>query len=151
VKKTGEILARLRPGNRILLLVLLLLVIAIIFIGLDDLPGYILAYLATGVIFLMATRRWHRARNYLVLLAASVFGIIFLSFWYVEIISRLAVAIGGVAAVEGLAVHIIELIFTYVILFGGPMGILCGIMGAIILGIRGTSCPKSTRSIAGNT
>jgi hypothetical protein len=154
MKKTGEIrarLTRLRPRNRVLLLVLLLLVAAIIFIGLDDLPGYILAYLATGIIFFMATRHWQRARNYLVLLAASVFGIIFLSFWYVEIISRLAIAIGGEAAVEGLAVHIIELIFTYVILFGGPVGILFGIAGAIILGLRGTSYPKGNRSLPENT
>ncbi len=144
-------LAGLRPGNRILLVVVLLLVITIVFIGLDDLLGYILAYLATGVIFFMATRGWRRARNFLVLLAVSVFGIIFLSFWYVEIIGRLAVAIGGEGAIDALPVQLIEVFFTYVMLFGGAMGILFGIAGAIILGIRGLNMPKSTRSTAENT
>lgn len=151
LRQIMTVLAGLWPGNRILLGVFLALVIAVIFVGLNDLLGYILGYLATAVIYLMATRGWRRARNFLVLLGASFFGMIFLSFWYVEVIGRLAVAVGGEGAIETLPVHVLEMFFTYVILFGGATGIVFGLVGAAILGIKGQALPKSTGSVAGKT
>jgi hypothetical protein len=83
----------------------------------------------------MATRNWRSVWRFVILFAVSLAGIFFLSFLFVEVISRLAVWVGGVAALEGLPLRIIELIITYVIIFAGPAGMAVGIGGAAALGV----------------
>ena len=141
---------RFRRGNRILLIVFLLLVISVVIIGLDDIPGFILGYVATTTLFLIMTRKWNSIKRFLLLLTLSIIGIIFLSFLYVEVISRIAVFIGGDDALQNTAVRIIEMIITYIILFGGPVGIFFGFAGTVILGIFRLLPSNSENSPAGN-
>jgi hypothetical protein len=142
---------RFRRGNRILLAVFLLLVISVVIIGLDDIPGFILGYVATSTLFLMMTRKWNSIKRFLLLLTLSIIGIIFLSFLYVEVISRIAVFIAGDDALQNTAVRIIETIITYIILFGGPVGMFFGFAGTVILGIFRLLPSNSENSPAGNT
>ena len=96
------------------------------------------------------TRKWNSIKRFLLLLTLSIIGIIFLSFLYVEVISRIAVFIGGDDALQNTAVRIIEMIITYIILFGGPVGIFFGFAGTVILGIFRLLPSNSENSPAGN-
>ena len=124
---------RRRRETWVLLAIFVVLVVAVIIVGLDNILGYILGYLATTVLFFTATRRWRRIRRFLILLAASFLGIIFLAFLYVEVICRLAVIIGGAAALESLQMRIVQMVITYVILFAGPAGMFFGLAGSLAL------------------
>ncbi len=146
-----QALMRFRRGNRILLAVFVVLVISVVFIGLDDFPGFILGYLATTALFLMMTRKWNSIRRFLLLLTLSFLGIIFLSFLYVEVITRLTIFFGGVDALQSTAFRIVEWPTTYIILFGGPVGMFLGFMGTVILGIYRLIPSKSGDGLAGNT
>ena len=134
-----------------LLVVFCVLVVSVIFVGLDDVPGYILGYLATTVVFFMITRSWQTLRRFIVLFALSFIGIIFLSFFHVEVICRLAVLIGGIAALQGSLLDTTELIITYVILFAGPVGMFFGIAGVITLGVMRLTAMRSRNSAADGT
>jgi hypothetical protein len=116
-----------------LLAVAAALVVAVVIVGLNDVSGYILGWLATAIIFFTVTRTWRRIRWFLILLAASFLGIIFLSFLYMEVISRLAVMIGGDAALESLQMRVVQMIITYLIIFAGAMGMFVGVAGSLIL------------------
>jgi len=144
-------LMRFRQGTRVLLVVFLILLISILFVGLDDLLGYILGYLATAVLFIMATRTWRSIRRFLALFFVSLIGIIFLSFFYVEVICRLAVMIGGAGALQGTPLDVVEMIITYVILFAGAVGMVFGILGTVILGILRLATLISHKGITENT
>jgi hypothetical protein len=125
-----------RQATRVLLVLFFVLVIGVIFIGLVDLPGHILGYLATTVIFIMATRTWRSIKKFLILFVVSFIGAIFLSFIYVEVICRLAAVIGGINALHSAPIRIIQLIITYIILFAVPVGMFIGIFGSLILGVQ---------------
>jgi hypothetical protein len=123
-------------ATRLLLALFCVLVIGVIFVGLVDLPGHILGYLATTVIFFMATRTWRSIKSFLILFAVSFFSAIFLSFFYVEVVCRLAGVIGGISALHSTPVSIIQLIITYIILFAVPVGMFIGIVGSLVLIVR---------------
>ena len=144
-------LVRFGLGTRLLLALFAVLVVAVVFIGLNDTPGYILGYLATTVIFMVPVRRWRAMKSYVYLFLASFFGIIFLSFFYVEVISRLAAWIGGVGSLQGTPLKIIEWLFTYIILFGGPVGMTYGFVGTVILGTVRLAESRSRRRAASQT
>ena len=127
------------------------LVISVLFVGLDDVPGYILGYLATTVLFFIVTHNWRTVRRFLILFAVSLIGIIFLSFLYVEVICRVAVMVAGVSVLQSPLLGIIEVIITYVILFGGPVGMFFGIVGVITLGIMRLTAMRSRNSAANTT
>jgi hypothetical protein len=125
-----------RQTTHVLLVLFCVLVIGVIFVGLVDLPGHILGYLATTVIFIMATRTWRSIKRFLILFAVSFTGAIFLSFFYVEVICRFAAVIGGVSALQSTPINIIQLVITYIILFAVPVGMFIGIAGSLILIVR---------------
>ena len=140
-----------RYATLALLIIFCVLVISVIFVGLDDVPGYILGYLATAVLYLMITRSWQTLRRFIILFALSFIGIIFLAFFHVEVICRLAVLIGGIAALQSPLLDITELIITYVILFAGPVGMFFGIAGVITLGVIRLTAMRSRNSADGST
>ncbi len=144
-------LIRLKHGTGILLVVFCVLAIGVVFIGLDDVPGYILGYLATTIIFYIAIRGWRTIKRFLILFIVSIVGAIFLSFLYVEVISRIAIIIGGAHALESTQMEIIEAVITYLILFATPVGIFMGIVGSITLGVRRFTALKGRNSRAGST
>jgi hypothetical protein len=141
----------LKHGTGILLTVFGVLIISVVFVGLDDVPGYILGYLATSIIFYIAVRGWRTVKRFLILFVVAILGAIFLSFFYVEVISRIAIIIGGAGALESTPMEVIEAIITYLILFATPVGILMGIVGSITLGIRRFTAPSGRNSGAGST
>jgi hypothetical protein len=141
----------LKHGTGILLAVFCVLIIGVVFIGLDDVPGYILGYLATTIIFYLAVRSWRTIKRFLILFVVAILGAIFLSFLYVEVISRIAIMIGGAGALESTPMEVIEAIITYLILFVAPLGILTGIVGSITLGIRRFTTPRGGNNDAGST
>ncbi len=141
----------LKHETGILLAVFCVLVIGVVFIGLNDVPGYILGYLATTIVFYIAVRGWRTIKRFLILFAAAILGAIFLSFLYVEIISRIAIMVGGAGVLESAPMQVIEVVITYIILFATPLGILTGIVGSITLGIRRLATPRDENSDAGST
>jgi hypothetical protein len=136
-KIKGSLLDLLHSGSgvRLLLVIFALLVISIIFVGLNDVPGYVLGYLASSILFLILVRRWRSIKNYVILLLASICGIIFLSFFYVEVISRIAVWLWGPGTPDGLPMRIIEVVVSNIMLFAGPVGVAFGLGGAVLLGV----------------
>ena len=118
------------------LLIFGVLVIAIIFIGLDNIPGLVLGYLATTVLIVALTHAWRKIRNFIILFFVSLVGIFFLSFLYMEVIYRLAYVIGGVNALQSTFMSVIHMIISNIILFAGPVGMLVGIVGSLILFVR---------------
>ena len=123
-------------GTRLLLVLFALLLVSVVFVGLNDVPGYTLAYLATAVLFVAVMRGWRSFKSYLALLLGSAAGIIFLSFLYIEVISRFALRFWGAGALDSLPMHVIESIFTCMILFAGPVGLVFGLFGTLGFGIR---------------
>jgi hypothetical protein len=144
-------LKRCCQGTYVLLIIFWALVISVFFIGLDDVPGYVLGYLATAVLFFIAVRNWRTIRRFLILFAASLIGIFFLSFLYVEVICRIVVMIGGVNALQSPLLGIVEVIINYVILFAGPVGMIFGIVGVIGLGIKRLTAVRSRNSTSNST
>ena len=138
-------------GTLALLMMFCVLVISVLFVGLDDVPGYILGYLATTVLFSIVTRNWRTVRRFLILFSVSLIGIIFLSFLHVEVICRIAVMVAGVSVLQSPLLGIIEMIITYVILFAGLVGMFVGIVGVITLGIIRLTVVRSRNSAANST
>lgn len=124
---------KVHERNRILLAVFGLLVIAIIFIGLDNETGIILGYIATTILLIDLTHLWKRIRNFIILFLAAFFGAIFLAFLHEEIVFPLADLLGGAKAVESTPMNIFNQAVSLLILFFTPTGIFIGITGTIIL------------------
>ena len=139
-------------GNRratiILLAVFMVLLICVLVIGLNDAPGFILGYVTTIVLFFTITRNWRKIRSFIILFAASLFGIFLLSLLYVEVIHRIAEWLGGIDALHGTPMDIFTMVITYIILFGGPVGMLAGIVGTVTLGVFRLVSLKKRRKIA---
>lgn len=151
IKQRLLVLFRSGPGMRLLLVLFGMMVVTVVFIGLDDIPGYVLAYLATSILFVMLVHGWRSIKNYVILLLATLCGIIFLSFFYVEVISRFVRWLWGVGALESTPMRIIEWVISNVMLFVGPVGVVFGFFGALILGIRRLVKPRKRADLAGHT
>ena len=135
VKDRAIALLRSGPGTRILLGLFAALVLGVVFVGLQDSPGYILGYLATAVIFLLLVRGWRNAWSFVVLALVVFLAAVLFSGLYVEVITRVAVWFWGPGALDSTPMRIIEAIVTNVILFAGPVGVVFGFAGALALGI----------------
>ena len=139
----------LRRDNRLLFALFCALVISVLFVGLDNLAGYILSYLASLVLFFIWTCSWRSIKRFAIMFIVSLVGIFFLSFLYVEVISRLAIMVGGFEALQSTALRVIELVITYVIMFAGPIGLFYGIVGTLTLLIIRFTALKKRDSTAG--
>jgi hypothetical protein len=124
-----------RRATIALFTVFFLLVLVILVIGLNHVAGIICGNLAVGMLYIVMTRRWWRIRNFIILFFTAMVGIIALSGLYVEVIWRIAVAIGGTGVAENTAFRILDFIITNLILLAGPSGMLVGLVGATALGI----------------
>lgn len=128
-------LLRSGPGTRWLLILFAVLVLGVIFAGLQDTPGYILGYLATAVIFLVMVRGWRSVWSFIALMLASFAVAVFLAFLYVEVISRIAIFFWGAGAPDSTPMRIIEAVIANLMLFAGPVGLVYGFIGALLLGV----------------
>jgi hypothetical protein len=124
-----------RRATIALFTVFFLLVLVVLVIGLNNIAGLICGNLAFVMLYIVMTRRWWRIRNYIILFFTTVVGIIALSALYVEVIWRIAVAVGGAGVAENTAFRIVDFIINNIILLAGPSGMLVGLVGATALGI----------------
>lgn len=138
-----------RRATIALFTVFFLLVLVVMVIGLNHVAGIICGNLAVGMLYIVMTRRWWRIRNFIILFFAAVVGIIVLSALYVEVIWRIAVAIGGTGVTENTAFRIFDFIINNLILLAGPSGMLVGLIGAATLGIIRLSTPRKKKTATG--
>jgi len=126
-----------RLATRVLLAFFVLLVICVIFVGLDNAIGIILGWLATAalIISVILTRKWRKIRYFIILLFVSFLGAIFLSFLYMELALPFAEWLGGVNATQSTTWRIYHVVISDIILLFTPVGIFIGIVGSIWLGI----------------
>ena len=128
-----------------------MLVICVIFVGLDNPTGIILGWLATAVLMTELTRRWRNIRNFLILGVASFVGAIFLSFLHEVVVYPLAGIIGGAGALQSRALGVFHEAISLIILFFTPVDVFIGIVGAITLVILRLITLLNKRSVSSNT
>jgi hypothetical protein len=133
IRKKLSVVFRFSRLTRILLGVFFVLVICVLFMGLDNVTGLATGWLATLTLLAALTHRWRKIRYFLILMVASFFGAVLLAFLHEEVVYPLTGWIGGTRALEGLPLAIYHQITSYIIFFFGPMGILGGFIGASIL------------------
>ena len=133
IKAKLSALTRIPKVTRVLLAVFLLLVISLVFVGLDNETGIVIGWLATTVLMTELTRRWRKIRNFLILGFASFAGAIFLSFLHEVVVYPLAGLIGGPGASQSGALNVFHETVSLIILFVTPVGIFIGVAGAITL------------------
>jgi hypothetical protein len=151
IKAKLSALIRLSKMTRTLLALFCVLIIGVVFVGLDNTYGIILGWLATAVLEIELTRRWRKVRNFLILGVASFVGAIFLSFLHEVVVYPLADIIGGAGALQSRSLGIFHEAISLIILFFTPVGIFIGIMGAITLVIWHLIKLLSKKSVASNT
>lgn len=150
IKQKLSVLKNSRLATRVLLALFAVLVICVIFVGLDNPTGIILGWLATIALMTQLTRKWRKIRYFILLIFASFIGAIFLSFLYVEVAHPIAEWFGGVNATQSTAWRIFHVIVSNIILLFTPMDILIGIVGIIWLGILRLVALRN-RAHTGNT
>ena len=119
--------------RRLLLIAFFILFIAVIFAGLKIFVGYVLGYLAAISLLVALTCRWRKVKYFLILLAVSVLGTIFISMIYVEVIARIFGAIFGEGVFTSTGWKIFDVFISNMIIFFTPVGILVGVAGSLIL------------------
>lgn len=118
-----------------MLILFAVLVICVVFVGLDNATGIILGWMAAASLIMAVALKWRKIWYFLILLAASFIGAIFLAFVYVEIALPLAEWIGGFDASQSIAWRVFHVIISNIILLFTPVGIVIGIAGTIWLSI----------------
>jgi hypothetical protein len=151
IKAKLSALIRLPRVTRVLLAVFCVLVISVVFVGLDNAPGIILGWLATTVLVTELTRRWRNIRNFLILGIASFAGAIFLSFLHEVVVYPLAGLIGGPGALQSRTLGVFHEAISLIILFFTPVDIFIGIVGAITLVIFRLITLLNKKSVSSNT
>ena len=130
-----SVLMRQRQGAFIFLSLFCVLAICVIFIGLDNIAGIVLSYLATTVLFFMVMRRWRKIKSFLILFGVSLFCMFFLAFLHEEVIYPLAVLIGGAGVLQSNVLNVIHVTISLLIAIACPVGMFIGIVGTAALGI----------------
>ncbi len=134
-----------------LLAIFCVLVISVVFVGLDNAPGIILGWLATTVLLTELTRRWRKVRNFLILGFASFIGAILFSFIYQVVVYPLAGILGGDAALQSRALDVFHEAISLLILFVTPVGMFIGVVGAVTLVILRLITLLSKKSVSSGT
>ena len=117
--------------------IVVIVVIAVsIFAGLKIFVGYVLGYLAAISLVVALTCRWRKVKYFLILLAVSVLGTIFLSMIYVEVIARIFSAVFGEGVFASAGWKIFDVFISNMIVFFTPVGVLVGVAGSLILYIN---------------
>lgn len=137
--------------TRALLILFFLLAVAAAFIGLQSTTGFVVCYLAVTTLTVELTRRWRRIRNFIVLLLVAFLGSVFLAFLHEEVVYPLSGFIGGTVVIESTPMQLYHDIISGIILFFGPVGMLVGFFGSIILAVCRLVNLVSHRSVTHDT
>jgi hypothetical protein len=124
---------RLLRRTRIYVVSFLVLLLAAIFVGLDNPTGIILGWLAVTVLGVAMVRKWRKPGYFFILLVGTVLGAILLSGIYVEVAHPLAKWIGGANVSESIGWRVFHVIISNVILLCTPVGVFIGLTGFIIM------------------
>ena len=127
---------RLKLVRRVLFIAFFVLLLAMIFVGLRTLVGYILGYLASVSLVVALTCRWQRIRKFLFLILFTVIIAIIYSMIHVEVITRIITAIFGDGMVYNTGWKIFNGLASNILLFFVPACGLVGIGGIVFLYIR---------------
>jgi len=127
------------PHNRKITLILLaicgLLAIAATVVGINDnLPGILLAFLAATAFVLAFVHPWRRAKNFLILLGASVIG-----FALFVVLHNVFDTLGQMAAdapVVGWLLQGLSVLSFFLAIIGCPAAFLVGVVGSVAMFIR---------------
>jgi MFS family permease len=111
----------------------LILVISAILIGLDNPTGIITGWLAVIVLLVSMSTRWWTPWYFLILMAGSFLGAIFLSFLYMVVALPIAEWISGPAVTDSNAWRVFHMIISNLILLFVPMGLFFGAVGFVLL------------------
>lgn len=139
-------LIRRRRGMSILLAIFGVLVIVVLYTGLDNIPGIILGYLAAAVLVATLTYTWRSIKRFLILMGAAVAALFLLSFLHEEVVYPLAIMVGGVGASQSYPLEIYHLVTSIIMTFVCPVGLMAGVVG---IGALGTKRLLAARSKAG--
>jgi hypothetical protein len=131
--KKPSFFSRIPPVTRILAGVFILLLIGLVFTGLDNEAGLILGWSAATVLLAELTRRWRRIWNFLILGVSVFAGAIFLAFMHEEVVYPLVNWLGGAGALQSVPMRIFHETVSFIILFFTPTGVAVGLVGAIIM------------------
>ena len=135
---TREKVARFMRSSRLtrwFIILFFLLIITVVFIGLDNVTGLLLGVGAATILVAALTHRWRKARYFIILCFSSFAGAVFLAGLQEEVVYRLAYLIGGDEALNTQSIHLYSEITSFVIFFFAPAGIVIGFLGGTILGI----------------
>ena len=128
-------LIRPRQGILIVLAVFCALVIGVLFVGLDNVPGISLAYLATAILMIFLIRKWRRIKKFLILFVVSLVGIFFLSFLH-ELVYDIAMMSGEITAWQKNFLDIYHIVISLIVAFACPVGMVIGAVGSVMLFLR---------------
>jgi cytochrome b subunit of formate dehydrogenase len=151
MKKKLSAVLRFSRTTRILLAIFVVLVICVVFMGLDNVTGLATGWLATLVLLAILTYRWRKIRYFLILAVAAFVGSILLAFLHEEVVYPLTGWIGGTGAMNSVPLNIYHQVTSYLIFFLGPMGIIGGIAGALVLSYFRVKSLISTKKVPENT
>ncbi len=124
------ILIRSRKGIFILAAIFCALVIGAVLIGVsDNMPGIVLCYLATTVLFIALIRNWRELRKFLILLGASFVGFFISVFLHNILYALIFVRMLNKPDLD-------EPFFFIIAIFVCPIGFLVGAVGSVVLFIK---------------
>ena len=110
-----------------------ILVLSAILIGLDNPTGIITGWLAVIVLLVALARAWWTPWFFVILMAGSFLGAIFLSFLYMVVALPLAEWISGPDVTNSNAWRIFHMVISNLILLFVPMGLAFGAVGFVFL------------------
>ncbi len=110
-----------------------ILVLSAILIGLDNPTGIITGWLAVIVLLVALARAWWTPWFFVILMAGSFLGAIFLSFLYMVVALPLAEWISGPDVTNTNAWRIFHMVISNLILLFVPMGLAFGAVGFVFL------------------
>ena len=151
MKKKLAVIFHISRTTRILMIVFVILVICVVFMGMDNVTGLATGWLATLTLLAALTYRWRKIRYFLFLSAGSFLGAVLLSFLHEEVVYPLTEWIGGTEALQSTGIEIYHQITSLIIFFFGPMGIIGGIIGAAVLFFIRLKTLISTKKVPENT
>jgi len=110
-----------------------ILVLSAILIGLDNPTGIITGWLAVIVLLVALARAWWTPWFFVILMAGSFLGAIFLSLLYMVVALPLAEWISGPDVTNSNAWRIFHMVISNLILLFVPMGLAFGAVGFVFL------------------